>query len=182
MKKNVWKDYYNATQIIKTGDIITRTGNDFTSLALRKFAKKDDTYSHIGIASVENDSIFIYHAIGGETNPDAHLRRDPLYIFIHPNNNQGFGIFRFNLDSMQKKQLILFAKKKFSEKLPFDMDFDLNTDASMYCAEFVGKALESIYQNPQLFAKDTIGKIIYWAPDNIFLSPNCREIKRYRYF
>ncbi len=62
--------------------MVLRTGNDFTSESLRQLSFTDKTYSHCGIASIENDSIFIYHALGGEWNPDEKLRRDPIELFL----------------------------------------------------------------------------------------------------
>ena len=84
--------------IIQQGDMILRTGNDFTSESLRQLSFTDKTYSHCGIASIENDSVFVYHSLGGEWNPDEKLRRDPLELFCNPEENRGFGIFTFNFN------------------------------------------------------------------------------------
>ena len=88
---------YQYKKIIKQGDLIVRTGKDFTSEMMRLLSAKDKTYSHCGIASIEHDSLFVYHAIGGEWNPDQKLRRDPFEIFCNPYENRGFGIFRYKL-------------------------------------------------------------------------------------
>ena len=50
---------------IRSGDLVTRTGNDFTSQSLRTLNRRNKTWSHCGIASIENDTLFVYHAIGG---------------------------------------------------------------------------------------------------------------------
>ena len=60
----------SVKKMISTGDLIVRTGNDFTSESLRSLNQRNQTYSHCGIASVENDSLFVYHSLGGEWNPD----------------------------------------------------------------------------------------------------------------
>jgi hypothetical protein len=82
---------------ILTGDLVTRTGNDFTSESLRKLNRRDKTYSHCGIASIENDTLFVYHALGGEWNPDEKLRRDSWEIFAEPYSNNGIGLFRYDI-------------------------------------------------------------------------------------
>src|SRR5438046_1469374 len=64
---------YQNQKMVKQGDLIMRTGRDFTSETMRQLSAKDKTYSHCGIASVEHDSIFVYHSIGGEWNPDQKL-------------------------------------------------------------------------------------------------------------
>src|SRR5258708_7441868 len=77
-----------AGKMIMPGDIIMRTGRDFTSEIMRNLCTQDKTYSHCGIASFENDSLFVYHAIGGEWNPDQKLRRDPFELFCNPFENR----------------------------------------------------------------------------------------------
>src|SRR5205085_3574355 len=42
-----------AKHLVGQGDMILRTGNDFTSESLRRLSTKDKTYSHCGIASIE---------------------------------------------------------------------------------------------------------------------------------
>ena len=37
---------------IHSGDLVTRSGNDFTSKSLRLLNQHDKTYSHCGIASI----------------------------------------------------------------------------------------------------------------------------------
>src|SRR6185312_8879755 len=41
-------------KLVKTGDIILRTGRDFTSETMRQLSSTDKTYSHCGIASIEH--------------------------------------------------------------------------------------------------------------------------------
>jgi len=84
-----------AKKIICTGDVITRCGTDFTSLSIKAFSQTDPSYSHCGIASVEHDTVFVYHAIGGELNPDEALQKERLEDFCSPLSNEAFGVFRF---------------------------------------------------------------------------------------
>ncbi len=48
----------HSKRMIRQGDMILRTGNDFTSESLRRLSLNDKTYSHCGIASIENDTPF----------------------------------------------------------------------------------------------------------------------------
>lgn len=171
-----------ARHLIKTGDIITRTGNDFTSFSLRKLNTKDQTYSHVGIASIENGIIYVYHAVGGEINPNEKLRRDRLSDFVNGLDNSGFGIFRFNFDSTSMNGVVQQAQQFYKKGILFDMAFDWDTDEKMYCTEFVAKTIEKTRNNSQYFPLDTLSGKVYMAPDAIFLHPDCHEIKRLRYF
>jgi len=171
-----------ARHLIQTGDIITRTGNDFTSASLRRLNTHDQTYSHVGIASIENQVIYVYHAVGGESNPNEKLRRDPLSEFVSGYDNEGFGIFRFDFDLNTKTSIQQQAQNLWQQGILFDMAFDLQTDDKMYCTEFVAKTIEKVLKNPNYFAVDTLSGKAYIAPDAIFLHSDCHEIKRLRYF
>ncbi len=159
---------------IQTGDLITRTGNDFTSESLRNLNQRNQTYSHCGIASIENDSIFVYHAIGGEFNPDQLLKRESIDYFAEPYSNKGIGIFRFNVEDSIKQNFARVAKDFFISQLMFDMNFDLKTDDRMYCAEFVYKTLLKASNHKLVFNRSHIKSFEFIGVDDIFLQPLCK--------
>ncbi len=165
--------------IIKDGDMVLRTGNDFTSYSFRQLCKKDKTYSHCGIAFKENDTFYVYHAIGGEFNPDQKLKREILEDFCSAEINKGFGIFRFT--TLQQQHIINLQKmvqEHFYNGLPFDMAFDLTTDDRMYCAEFTAKMYSRCLEKKQIFDSTTIGAKTFIAIDNLMLHPNCKQITK----
>jgi len=164
-----------AGREIQTGDLVTRTGNDFTSQSLRKLCQRDQTYSHCGIASIENDTLFIYHAMGGEWNPDEKLRRDPWFLFAEPYSNNGVGLFRFNLPDTTIKKLVAVTQQFYKDGLTFDMKFDLQTDDKMYCAEFIYKSYLKASNGKMAFHKSRIGDFEFIGPDDIFLHPLCKR-------
>ena len=168
-------------QMIHQGDMIVRTGNDFTSESLRQLSFTDKTYSHCGIASIENDTIFVYHLLGGEWNPDEKLRRDPLELFCNPEENRGFGIFSFQFTALQINKLDSIVKAWYRTGLMFDMKFDLTTNDRMYCAEFVSKAISMATDNQIIFSTSKINKFEFVAVDNLFLNKFCEEKKRVRF-
>lgn len=172
---------YKYKKMVKTGDLILRTGKDFTSETMRLLSTKDKTYSHCGIASMEHDSLFVYHSIGGEWNPDEKLRRDPFEIFCNPYENRGFGIFRYKITLGERVTLVNVVHKLYNKKIMFDMKFNLATDDRMYCSEFVYKALEQATNNKIVLPTTTINHIKFIALDNLFINPFCIEIKRITY-
>src|SRR5690606_16994933 len=107
-------------------------GNDFTSDVMRKLSLVDKTYSHCGIASLENDTLFVYHAMGGEWNPDKKIRRDPFILFCNPHENRGFGIFRYKLPDSLLDQFLSNVSSYYQKGILFDLKFDLTTDDKMY--------------------------------------------------
>jgi hypothetical protein len=173
MIKNAYDAIVRLQPTIKNGDIITRTGNDFTSETLRQLNRRNTTYSHCGIASIENDTVFIYHALGGEWNPDQKIRRDPLIDFADPYNNRGIGVFSFEPTEVLQNKIITTTQNYYLAGVMFDMDFDLKTDDHMYCAEFVYKCLSNASNGKLLFPVSHIKQFEFIGVDDIFLHPDC---------
>ncbi len=179
--QNASQQIKNAEPQIQNGDIITRTGNDFTSQSLKSLNQREQTYSHCGIASIEHDSIFIYHALGGEWNPDEKLRRDAFEIFTEPWSNNGFGIFRFDSTAIDPLKLVSTAQQWHAAGLMFDMKFDLQSDDRMYCAEFVAKSLKEASARKVQVPVSKIGDFLFIGVDDIFLHPACKRILQVLY-
>lgn len=167
--------------MVHDGDLILRTGNDFTSESLRGLNQRDQTYSHCGIASIEHDSVFVYHALGGEWNPDQKIRRDPVELFAEPYSNRGIGIYRFDIPATQVKSLLDTVRSLHHAGVMFDMKFDLATDDHMYCAEFVSKCYDRGTAHLLGFPVSQLGNFRFVGVDDIFLHPLCHELKRILY-
>ena len=163
---------------VHTGDLVLRTGNDFTSESLRSLNQRDQTYSHCGIASIENDSLFVYHSLGGEWNPNQQIRRDPLEVFAEPYSNRGIGLYRFELPANEISSLMITVKKLYEMGIMFDMKFDLKTNDHMYCAEFVYKSFVMGTHRKLHFNISHIGTFSFIGVDDLFLEPLCRVQKK----
>jgi len=166
---------------IATGDLILRTGNDFTSESLRSLNQRDKTYSHCGIASIENDTLFVYHALGGEWNPDQKIRRDLFDFFAEPYSNRGIGIYRFELPDTAIKTLMVTVKNLYHMGIMFDMKFDLKSNDRMYCAEFVYKSYLMGTNGKLQFGTSHLGNFEFIGVDDLFLQPMCKEQKKILY-
>jgi hypothetical protein len=172
------KQMDTARKLVKNGDIIFRNGTDEVSRAARSMNRLDTTFSHCGFVLVENDSVFVYHAIGGIYNPSQRLRRDPIDSFCIPPENDRFAIYRYDLQPSQKDSLVRLIRRHYEAGLKFDMYFNFLSDDEMYCSEFVFKCL-----NRSL--SDSLSQIIRareWpygiSPDDLFLNERSRLIKR----
>jgi hypothetical protein len=170
-----------AKKIVATGDLIVRTGNDFTSESLRSLNQKDKTYSHCGIASIENDTLYVYHALGGEWNPDQKIRRDRFEYFAEPYSNRGIGIYRYQLNTAEIDTLMVTVKKLRWLGIMFDMKFNLQTNDRMYCAEFVYKAYLLGCNGKLQFTTSRIGEFEFVGVDDLFLQPQCKAQKKILY-
>ncbi len=168
-------------KFVKQGDLILRTGRDFASETFRQLSQHDKTYSHCGIASIEHDSVFVYHSIGGEWNPDQKLRRDPFELFCNPYENRGFGIYRYDLSPAENKNLTDTVHKLYKSQVMFDLNFDLATNERMYCSEFVYKAIRRATKNSVAIPVTVFANRRFVAIDDLFVNPWCHKIKRIKF-
>jgi hypothetical protein len=188
-----------ARPLIQTGDLVLRTGVDFSSEQVKDLSLTDKTYSHGGIALVENDSIYIYHV-----EPDYYyitdkVRKEPLDSFVNPQKNYGIGIARYNLSDEEKGKLITYFEEQYQKKIPFDVRFLLSTNDSMYCSEMIKKGLALAttnriniatlrFNDPRKFRlikryfkiqeKDFVNREII-PIDHLYLNKECVLLKRY---
>jgi len=179
--------------LIRDGDLLTRSDDDFESLSLQNFSKKDRTYSHSGIVFKEDGLWFVYHTMAGPENPGASIRREPFDSFVNPVKKTGFGIFRYQLSSVEINALHILYKKYYAEKLPFDKSFNLKTDDSMYCSEIIYKSLKKVTGNRVVLPTSSLSnfkpktanihfknafykKFEYVGLDDLYMNSFCRPI------
>lgn len=187
----------SAKKYIHDGDLICRTGFDFVSQSLQNFSVTDKTYSHSGLAFIENGQIMVYHSIAGmDENPDETFRKEPLDSFVNPARKKCFGIFRYKLTPQEVIDLGLAFKDLERRKVKFDKMFNLKDDDKQYCSEAIAKALKKCTYNRIIipttirdnFHVKTKGyeqlegkRFEYIALDNLFLNPFCDSIKKVDY-
>ncbi|MBS1587979.1 MAG: hypothetical protein JST52_00050 [Bacteroidetes bacterium] len=171
----------SAILLLRNGDIVLRSGADATSYIFTQFNQKDKTYSHCGIVVIEQGYPFIYHSIGGEDNPDQILKRDSASFWFSPVHNLGMAIVRFAFDSMNRASIVEEAKKIYTQKPKFDMQFDLFTDDRMYCAEYIYKVLNKAMKDSNYISASKKFGVLYVATENLFLNPHAHFVCRLRY-
>ena len=171
----------SAIRLLHNGDLVLRTGADITSVMLRQMNLTDKTYSHCGIVMIEGGYPFVYHSIGGEDNPDEHLRRDAATVFFSPVSNERIGIARLDITPAQVVRLHTVARRYYAAGAPFDMDFDLKTDDRLYCAEFVYKAIREATADTAYFDKSRLLERSYVGVDNLTNSRHAKIICDVRY-
>ena len=181
---------------IKDGDLVERSDDDLVSQSLRGMSQTDKTYSHSGIAFIENGNVFIYDNMAGVENKSEQMMRESFDSFVSPSRKDGFGIFRYNLTDTERVRLHEIIKNLYAEKLLFDKSFDLKTDDKQYCSEMIYKALKkatgnrvilptSRVQNFKLRDPKYKGMVVkefeYVALDDLFLNPFCLQVVRISY-
>lgn len=164
--------------LLQSGDMIFRNGTDEVSRAARSFNRKDSSFSHCGLLMIEQDTVFVYHALGGSYNPSQRLMRQPLDSFCNPAENNAIGIYRYPLQEAQREKLQQVVGDYYRAGIRFDMFFNFRSDDKMYCAEFVFKSLNRAVDNAlsSYVRMDTIPFGV--TTDDLFLHPSSRLVKR----
>ena len=186
-----------ASLLLKDGDLVTRSDDDFESLALQNFSQKDRTYSHSGIAFKEDSGFIIYHCMAGLENPNAACKKEPFDSFVNPVKKTGFGIFQYQLSTAETERLHLLLQQNYQSKKPFDLSFNLKTDDSLYCSEMISKGLQQATNGrvkiPTSFLHNFKPKILGYQPrrffktfeyigiDDLYMNPFCKEIIRVKF-
>jgi hypothetical protein len=173
--------YPRAAALIATGDVVTRLGSDMTSELFRQMNHTEKAFSHCGVASVENDTVFVYHIMGGELHPDQTLIREPLFQFAHASENKAVGIFRPALGTSQVGLLIGRLKQLYAQRMMFDMRFDFADDSRQYCAELIAKALCYAAGDSSWLKLSQAGKLSYVAVDQLYKNSLVQEVGRFLY-
>lgn len=188
-------------KLIQDGDLILRTGSDYSSQQVKLFSPNDQTYSHGGIAFTDSGRIYVYHVVPDYFHVKDKVRKEPLDSFCNPANNTGFGIARYKMDSAEKRIFHNYLDKQYQKKIPFDVVFDLKTDDSMYCSEMIKKGLilatkDRIHIDNIKFLDRSKYKMVsqyfkvpekrfagmdYVPIDHLFLNPHTQVLKRYVY-
>lgn len=193
-----WKAIDTLRQLLKPGDLILRSDDDYESLTLINFSKREKVFSHAGLVFKEGSQWVVYHSITGKENPAGSIRKDPFDSFVNPVQKTGAGLFRFNLNGQEPDLLHKQVQLNFNAHIPFDIFFNLKTDDSLYCSEMIAKSLQKItkgrIQIPQSFLMDFKPKLFgykynqayfkkfaYIGLDDLYLNPFCREIRRIHY-
>ena len=171
----------SAVSIVQDGDIVVRTGNDMTSYMFCRANLTHKTYSHCGVVAIENGYPFVYHAIGGEDNPNEALRKDSLQFWLSPAHNTGFGIRRFALSPAQKDMLLAVVRRYYYLRTKFDLKFDLHDDSRLYCGELVYRALNKAMNDTALIKPTRSMGYTYIAIDNITCTPHAAWVWQVRY-
>jgi hypothetical protein len=167
----------NTKKLIQNGDVIFRNGIDEVSRAARTMNRIDTSYSHCGLVFIENDTVFVYHALGGSYNPGQKLRRDPIDSFCTPKDNDRFALYRYDLNKAMTDKLKVTVSNYYKSGLRFDLFFNFFSDDKMYCSEFVFKSLNKAYSDSlnKYIRTDSVPFGI--AIDDIFLNEHSKPVK-----
>jgi len=178
---DLWNHAKPDSAKLQSGDLIFRHGRGAISNGLMALNLREKKYSHVGIIHIENEKVFVYHAIGGEENKTNKLRKDPVEVFCNPNDIHSFAVYRLDLSEDQRKEEDSLSRVYYKSGLEFDTKFDLSTNDKMYCTEFVYKIVSRITGNLNYISLSAFSGMKYIACDNLYLNSHSKFIYSYNY-
>jgi len=161
-------------RLLQPGDLVFRRGNDFASLTFANMNREDRRFSHVGIIQIINGTPMVYHALGGSFNPNQKILLEPLSRFIAPYENRSFGIYRLTTPA-PKLLLTRILDSIYKAEVPFDLNFDLETDNRLYCSEFVYKVFKRS-DPPVKFSLSDAGGRKYVSTETFTLSTYTKQL------
>jgi len=123
---------------LQDGDVILRMTDGFWSALFSRYSPTDQRFSHLGIVRVLDDDISVVHSIGSFANRNRGVEEVPLRYFIAV--ARSLGIFRVR---GAEGAAISSAVMRYIGR-PFDFDFDLDDDSTIYCTQLLYVALRPI--------------------------------------
>jgi hypothetical protein len=69
----------------------------------------------------------------------------------------------------------------FQKEIPFDMQFDLQSNDRLYCAEMVYKAIQQAVENDSLFTVTMHKGFSFVSTDNLFVNKQAQILCRINY-
>ena len=143
---------------LRTGDIIVAGGVSLQSRVVLAMTD-NNRYSHVGIIQVTPNGLFVIHAAptgAGDGGVGDKVARIPLSLFLAERGYVAVQVMRLKAQSAEAMQLAQdacdYAYACVEQAVPFDGNFDLAEQDTMYCSELVYLA----YQHAGLDWPDTI--------------------------
>lgn len=121
-------------QRIKNGDLIFRRGWGVNS-ELVSSINRSTNYSHVGLVWKRADKIYVIHAIPDENGIKNGVVVEPLEVFASVKNASKVSVSRTSENPDMLKNIVNYALT--FKGLPFDSDFDISQQDSLYCTELI---------------------------------------------
>jgi uncharacterized protein YycO len=123
---------------LNDGDIICRLGDRLWSIFFKELSPNDKRFSHLGIIRIRDNTVSVINAEGLAVEGKDHVNEVSLKDFLKI--AQSIGIYR--LRSIEGDRISDTASEYIG--YPFDWQFDMEDDSSLYCSELLYVILKKI--------------------------------------
>jgi len=123
------------------GDLIFRRGTSIESQIVL-LTDQNSEYSHIGMIYKINGKLFVIHTVPKENDADpGYIKLEPIDEFLSGGKAVRVAVYRLIQNSSEKINIAnSYAYNCYIKKYCFDNNYDLVTDAQLYCTELIWKA------------------------------------------
>ncbi|GAA4465626.1 hypothetical protein GCM10023093_18150 [Nemorincola caseinilytica] len=168
--------------LLRSGDVVLRTGAGAFSRAFAGFNRRDKSYSHCGIVMIENGRPYVYHCIGGDGDTTACIRRETAQHFFSPAYNTAAAIARYPFADTTIALLASTIRSYAARRPVFDTRFDLQSNDKLYCTEFVYKTIVQATGDSAYLPVTHIPAGTFVGTDDLFLNAHATLIGSVRYY
>jgi hypothetical protein len=126
---------------LQNGDLIFRRGTSIESQIVL-LTDQDSEYSHVGMIYKIKDKLFVIHTVPKENDADpGYIKLESIDDFLSEGKAARVAVYRLVQNSSEKINIASsYAYNCYIKKLCFDNNYDLVTDAQLYCTELIWKA------------------------------------------
>ena len=151
---------------LENGDIVFRRGYGVDSNIAVNFSDGEKRYSHAGIIIKENDVLYVLHSVEDKKQDYHGVVKEKLKLFL---NNMGmWAVYRYDLDKKTREGITQYALMIKKSNVSFDKKFDLNSDGSMYCSEYIYKVVNKVSYRKIITAKKIFAGRLFVTVSNLY--------------
>jgi hypothetical protein len=126
---------------LQSGDLVFRRGKSLVSEAVL-LADRNSSYSHVGMVLDVNGRKYVIHSVPEETKGSGNkIKFERLASFLSYENASHAAVFHLaGISRSALRNSISWACQACIKQIPFDNEYRLETDNSLYCTELVWKS------------------------------------------
>lgn len=167
-------EYSLNEEELKNGFLICRLGTGYFSNYFKKYASKEKKYSHIGIVSKKDDTIYVYHSEASELTGVGCVKKEKLSSFLK--GIKVYDFFEFKYPDSIKNKILEEVEGYYNKKTSFDLDFNSFNDREVYCSELIAISINNVLKTTVISPSLTLNGKKLFALDDIYLNENIKKI------
>lgn len=154
-------------QLLQTGDVLLRKGFGWISNTIAQYLDEKYPITHCGLILRDSvtQKISILHTISNEQSEGMYI--EPLWSYCRESQIHSLMAVRLKVSTREQQQIIAAAKRRYKQKIPFDMGFDDHDTTRLYCIEMLRDVYKEVLEKDILPKRTTKNGIDVLAMSNL---------------